>query len=63
MGLKHPSYLKLYPFLGNLTFNIAVRDIHIECSNNLKKLIISCVWAEGAVFGSAKTALKFNYEI
>jgi hypothetical protein len=28
-----------------------------------KKLIILCVWAEQAVLGSAKTALKFKYEI
>ena len=27
------------------------------------KLILLCVWAEPAVLGSAKTALKFNYEI
>ena len=27
------------------------------------KLILLCVWEEGAVLGSAKTALKFKYEI
>ena len=27
------------------------------------KLILLCVWAEPAVLGSAKTALKFIYEI
>ena len=27
------------------------------------KLILLCVWAERAVLGSAKTALKFKYEI
>ena len=27
------------------------------------KLILLSVWAERAVFGSAKTALKFKYEI
>ena len=26
------------------------------------ELILLCVWAEPAVFGSAKTALKFKYE-
>ena len=26
------------------------------------ELILLCVWAEPAVFGSAKTALKFDYE-
>ena len=27
------------------------------------KLILLCVWAEAAVLGSTKTALKFKYEI
>ena len=27
------------------------------------KLILLCVWAEPAVFGSTKTALEFKYEI
>ena len=27
------------------------------------KLIVLCVWAEPAVLGSTKTALKFKYEI
>ena len=27
------------------------------------KLILLCVWADQVVLGSAKTALKFNYEI
>ena len=27
------------------------------------ELILLCVWAEPAVLGSAKTALKFKYEI
>ena len=27
------------------------------------KMIFLCVWAEPAVLGSAKTALKFKYEI
>ena len=27
------------------------------------KLILVCVWAEQAILGSAKTALKFKYEI
>ena len=26
------------------------------------KLILSCVWAERALLGSAKAALKFKYE-
>ena len=27
------------------------------------KFILLCVWAERVIFGSAKTALKFKYEI
>ena len=27
------------------------------------KLIFPCVWAEQAILGSAKTALKFKYEL
>ena len=27
------------------------------------KLILSCVWAERAVLGNTKTALKFKYKI
>jgi hypothetical protein len=27
------------------------------------KLILLCVWAQQAIWGSAKTALKFKYEI
>ena len=27
------------------------------------KLLILCVWAEPAILGSTKTALKFKYEI
>ena len=43
-----------------------VRDIHITyrvLQTIQMKLILLCVWAERAVLGSAKTALKFKYEI
>ena len=41
------------------------RDIHIEyiLQTILMKLIFLCVWAEPAVLVSAKTALKYKYEI
>ena len=48
------------------TFNICVRDIHItyKVLNTIQmKHIFLCVWAERVVLGSAKTALKFKYEI
>ena len=42
------------------------RDTHIEIrvlQTIQMKLILLCVWAEPVVLGSAKTALKFKYEI
>ena len=39
--------------------NTGPRDIHIESSKQFNLY----VWAEQVVSGSAKTALKFNYEI
>ena len=39
------------------------RDIHIVLQTIQMKLILLCVWAEPAVLGSAKTALKLKYEI
>ena len=40
-------------------------DIHIYrvLQTIQMKLTLLCVWAEPAVLGSAKTALKFKYEI
>ena len=40
-----------------------VRDIHRVLQTIQMKLILLCVWAEPAVLGSTKTALKFKYEI
>ena len=42
------------------------RDIHITYKvpqTMQMKLILLCAWAEPAVLGSTKTALKFKYEI
>ena len=39
------------------------RDIHIECSKQFKLNSYFYVWAEPAVLGSTKIALKFKYEI
>ena len=53
----------------NFDFDPTVRDIHIECSKLgllqtiQMKLILLWVWAERAVLGRAKTALKFKYKI
>ena len=41
-----------------------IRDIHTECSKQFKgNLYFYVSWAERAVLGTAKTALKFKYEI
>ena len=48
------------------TFQPWIRDIHIDyrvLQTIQMKLIHLCIWAEQAVLGSAKTALKFKYEI
>ena len=45
---------------------VEARDIHIDyrvLQTIQMKLILLCVWAEPAVLGSTKTALKFKYEI
>ena len=41
------------------------RDIHkYKVPQTVQmKLTLLCVWAEQAILGSAKTALKFKYEI
>ena len=49
--------------IKNSKLKTYTRDIHIECSTIQMKLILLCVWAEPAVLGSTKTALKFKYEI
>ena len=50
---------------GNF-IEFCTRDIHLD-SRVLQtiqmKLILLCVWAEWAILGSAKTALKFKHEI
>ena len=41
------------------------RDIHTyrALQTIQMKLILLCAWAERVILGSAKTALKFKYEI
>ena len=43
----------------------ATQMLHIECSKQFKcnSYFYVCVWAEPAVLGNTKTALKFKYEI
>ena len=44
-----------FPLLQRYTYRV-LQTIHM-------KVILLCVWTERAVLGSAKTALKFKYEI
>ena len=59
------SKLVMHNFFSDDCFVLkSYRDIHIECFQTIQmKLILLCVWAELAVLGSTKTALKFKYEI
>ena len=47
-----------------LSIRYLPREIHIECSEQFKwNLFFLCVRVEPAILASAKTALKFKYEI
>ena len=51
--------------LGSFDWNpLLCRNRHIECSKQIRRNSYFYVsWAEPAVFGSTKTALKFKYDI
>ena len=51
-----------YP-TDTIVFSAVARDIHRVLQTIQIKLISLCVGAERAILGSAKTALKFKYEI
>ena len=47
-----------------MIFDIESRDITYRVLQTIQmKLILLCVWAEPAVLGSAKTALKFKFKV
>ena len=48
-----------------LYFSVSPRDMYTYrvLQTIQMRLILLCVWAELAVLGSTKTALKFKYEI
>jgi hypothetical protein len=51
-------------FAINFVFFGLPTGIYIySAPNNSNETYTFCVWAERAVFGGAKTALKFKYEI
>ena len=67
---KYPSFetsmvQKWFKAVTDNNIDKEFRDIHIEyiLQTILMKLIFLCVWAEPAVLVSAKTALKYKYEI
>ena len=52
-----------YPWkLGCKNHSVNQRYTYRVLQTIQMKLILLCVWAERAVLGSAKTALKFKYE-
>ena len=59
---KGGNYMRKY---GNLhdCLSIIQRYTYRVLQTIQMKLILLCVWAEPAVLGSTKTALKFKYEI
>jgi hypothetical protein len=55
--------LSLY-FVGSRAFKVEATECIYRVLQTIQmKLIPLCVWAERAVFGSAKTAFRFKYEI
>ena len=50
--------LKIWTYLG-----LSQRYTYRVLQTIQMKLILLCAWAERAVLGSTKTALKFKYEI
>ena len=53
----------MYNSEENTLYYIASRYTYRVLQTIQMKLILLCVWAERAILGSAKTALKFKYEI
>ena len=52
------------PFLvGGHNLSLCQRYTYREIQTIQMKLILLCVWAEPAVLGSTKTALKLKYDI
>jgi hypothetical protein len=58
-------YIELNLFCTNFTSSISTGDqryTYRVLQTIQMKLILLCVWAEPAILGSTKTALKFKYE-
>ena len=50
-------------YFQNEVLNLNERYTYRVLQTIQMKFILLCVWAEPAVLGSTKTALKFKYEI
>ena len=59
---KAIKWCNFFPFCILLGESMFASNIYIS-KQFKKKLILSCVLAEQAILGSAKTVLKFKYEI
>ena len=57
------SYQDFSTRFGNVSLYHVQRYTYRVLQTIQMKLIVLCVWAEPAVLGSTKTALKFKYEI
>ena len=61
---KLVEFLLFIEVSNNLFFSNYLQSYIYQVLQTIQmKLILSCVWAEPAVLGSAKTALKFIYKI
>jgi hypothetical protein len=62
---KYVQFFLMQSTIDSASFEDLLRDIHIHrvLQTIQMKLILLCVWAERAVLGNSKTALKFKYKI
>ena len=63
ISILHTLYHKVSTIIRFFTWGTCQRYTYRVLQTIQMKLILLWVWAEGAVLGRAKTALKFKYEI
>ena len=65
-GLVHPKHIinsVKFQYLSKQFLNSPFLQTYRVLQTIQMKLLLLCVWAEPAVLGSAKTALKIKYEL
>ena len=63
--LKYPNFEGVFSFFlwTNNFFFVHPPETYTVLQTIQMKLMFSCVWAEPAILGSTRAALKFKYEI